>query len=206
MVDGSPGGAGPELSVIVPCWNAAGSIERALGSVLADRETSLECVAVDDGSSDGSPAILERLAAADPRVVVDPCTRERGRLGGAQPGPRAVPRDLAHVPRRRRRPHRGRRRRPDAPDADDRCARRDRPADLGRRDEDLGQQLLRHPRHPGARPEVHRRRRPGSCTTRRRRARRSIARSWATCGSRAACWATSRGRCGPCCGPATGSR
>ena len=70
MVDGSPDGTGPELSVIVPCWNAAGSIERALGSVLADRENSLECVVVDDGSTDGSPAILERLAAADPRVVV----------------------------------------------------------------------------------------------------------------------------------------
>ncbi len=70
MVDGSPDGAMPELSVIVPCWNAAGSIERALGSVLADHETSLECVVVDDGSTDGSPAILERLAAADPRVVV----------------------------------------------------------------------------------------------------------------------------------------
>ena len=70
MVDGSPDGAIPELSVIVPCWNAADSIERAIGSVLGDHETSLECVVVDDGSTDGSPAILERLAAADPRVVV----------------------------------------------------------------------------------------------------------------------------------------
>ncbi len=70
MVEGSPESAAPELSVVVPCWNAADSIERALGSVLADRETSLECIVVDDGSTDGSPAILERLAAADPRVVV----------------------------------------------------------------------------------------------------------------------------------------
>ena len=105
---------------------------------------------------------LDRRVAGDPRAAGrrrsargrHPRTQERRRVGGAQPGPGAVPRNLADLPRRRRHPDRGRRRRADAPDADDRRARRDRPADLGRRHADLGHQLLRHPRHPRTRPKV----------------------------------------------------
>ncbi len=70
--------AEPELSVIVPCFNAAETIERALGSVLADRAADLECVVIDDASTDGTLAVLERLAAADPRVVVVPSPANMG--------------------------------------------------------------------------------------------------------------------------------
>ncbi len=78
--DGSPivDARAPELSVIVPCWNAEGSIERALGTVLADRKTPLEVLVVDDASTDGTLAIIERLAAADPRVIVVRSPRNAG--------------------------------------------------------------------------------------------------------------------------------
>ena len=78
--DGSPitDVRAPELSVIVPCWNAEDSIERALGTVLADRATPLEVIVVDDASTDGTLAILERLAAADPRVIVVRSPRNAG--------------------------------------------------------------------------------------------------------------------------------
>jgi len=60
----------PIVSVLVPCWNSAGSIERALDSVLEERGIPLECVVVDDGSTDGTLEAVRAVAARDSRVVV----------------------------------------------------------------------------------------------------------------------------------------
>ncbi len=60
--------AAPQVSVLVPCWNARDSIARALDSVLELRAVPLECVVVDDGSTDGTTDIVGEIAAADPRV------------------------------------------------------------------------------------------------------------------------------------------
>jgi glycosyltransferase involved in cell wall biosynthesis len=60
----------PLLSVLVAGWNAASTIERALASVLDERTVSLECVVVDDGSTDGTPDIVEGIAARDGRVCL----------------------------------------------------------------------------------------------------------------------------------------
>ncbi len=59
---------GPRLSVIIAGWNAAGSIGDAIASVLAQADVPLECLVVDDGSTDGTEAIVEAVAAGDPRV------------------------------------------------------------------------------------------------------------------------------------------
>lgn len=56
--------------MLVPCWNSASSIARALDSVLADGDTSLECVVVDDGSTDGTADVVRAIAQRDPRVVL----------------------------------------------------------------------------------------------------------------------------------------
>lgn len=66
----SDAGSGPRLSVLIPCWNAADSIERAVRSVLDEPGLDLECIVVDDASTDGSAEILARLATADPRLIV----------------------------------------------------------------------------------------------------------------------------------------
>ena len=59
----------PRLSFVVPVFNAGAWLRRCLGSLLVQRGVTLEVIAVDDGSTDGSPEILERAAAAAPEVV-----------------------------------------------------------------------------------------------------------------------------------------
>lgn len=61
---------GVRLSVLMPCWRAASTIEWALGSVLAETEVSFECIVIDDGSTDGTAEIVDAIARRDPRVVL----------------------------------------------------------------------------------------------------------------------------------------
>jgi hypothetical protein len=60
----------PPLSVVVPCRNEAAGVEAAIRSLLAQALPRLQVVAVDDRSEDATGAILDRLAAADPRLEV----------------------------------------------------------------------------------------------------------------------------------------
>jgi hypothetical protein len=59
----------PQVSVLIPAWNAAGSIERAVTSVLDSPGISVECIVVDDASPDGTFAVIEAMARQDPRVI-----------------------------------------------------------------------------------------------------------------------------------------
>ncbi len=52
----------------MPVFNAAATVEAAVRSVLAQTFTDFELVCVDDGSTDGSAAVLQRLAGEDSRV------------------------------------------------------------------------------------------------------------------------------------------
>lgn len=58
----------PEVTVVVPAWNAEATIRRAVLSVLGQTLRDLEVVVVDDASTDGTGSVVEALAAADPRV------------------------------------------------------------------------------------------------------------------------------------------
>ncbi len=60
----------PELTVIMPVYNASAYLEEAVRSVLASGVEAVELLCVDDGSSDGSGEMLDALAAADSRVRV----------------------------------------------------------------------------------------------------------------------------------------
>jgi glycosyltransferase involved in cell wall biosynthesis len=59
-------------------WNAEATVERALESVLAERSVPLECVFIDDGSTDATARLVEAIAARDPRVVVARAPRNEG--------------------------------------------------------------------------------------------------------------------------------
>jgi glycosyltransferase involved in cell wall biosynthesis len=60
----------PVASVIVPCRNAAGTVEAALAGVQASPLRELEILAVEDGSADNTAEVLARIAAADALVKV----------------------------------------------------------------------------------------------------------------------------------------
>jgi glycosyltransferase involved in cell wall biosynthesis len=64
------GADAPRLTVLIPAWNAAATIERALASVLEEREVALECVVIDDGSTDATADLVRAVAGRDPRVVL----------------------------------------------------------------------------------------------------------------------------------------
>ena len=58
----------PRAAVIMPAFNAEKTIERTVRSILAQTMKDLALIVVNDGSSDGTGAILERLQKEDPRV------------------------------------------------------------------------------------------------------------------------------------------
>jgi dolichol-phosphate mannosyltransferase len=67
------------LSVVAPVYNEVATIEQFYGRVCAALEgMQFELVLVDDGSSDGSGVVLDRLAEDDPRVRVVSLSRNFG--------------------------------------------------------------------------------------------------------------------------------
>lgn len=67
----------PTVSVIIPTYNRADLIERAVRSVLDQTFTDLECLVVDDGSTDETVSVVRSID--DDRVTVI----EHGENGGA---------------------------------------------------------------------------------------------------------------------------
>ena len=58
------------VSVVVPCYNAEKFLDQCLSSIEADPMKELEIIVLNDGSTDGSLAIMEAHAAGDVRVRV----------------------------------------------------------------------------------------------------------------------------------------
>jgi glycosyltransferase involved in cell wall biosynthesis len=78
--------AQPLVSVIIPAHDAAADLPRAVASALGQTASSLEVVVVDDASTDRTAEVAERLAEADPRVVLHRAPRNLGPAGARNLG------------------------------------------------------------------------------------------------------------------------
>lgn len=60
----------PDISVVMGVYNNADTLPAALDSIISQAGVVLEFIVVDDGSTDGSAAILDEAARKDPRLKV----------------------------------------------------------------------------------------------------------------------------------------
>lgn len=74
----------PEVSVVIPTYDGAGTILRAVGSALGQTHRDLEVVVVDDGGSDRTPELLAGLH--DPRLRLLRHERNRGTAAARNTG------------------------------------------------------------------------------------------------------------------------
>ena len=60
----------PTVSVVMPVYNTVGYVAETIESILAQTLADFELLIIDDGSTDGTPAVLRRYAERDGRVKV----------------------------------------------------------------------------------------------------------------------------------------
>ncbi|GGP22804.1 glycosyltransferase family 2 protein [Silvimonas iriomotensis] len=60
----------PLISIVLPCYNSAAFLQETLDSLSAQTLADFECIAIDDGSSDNTLAILQAHAARDARFSI----------------------------------------------------------------------------------------------------------------------------------------
>jgi glycosyltransferase involved in cell wall biosynthesis len=66
------------VSVIIPCYNCANTLQIAVDSVLAQQGISPQIVLVDDGSSDTTPDLMRALQARHPDRIITDFQRNQG--------------------------------------------------------------------------------------------------------------------------------
>ncbi len=81
----------PLLSVLLPVYNAESNLAESLASLQSQSYHRFEILVVDDGSTDGSAAIVKRKAAADRRIRLLRLPRRMGIAGALNAGLEALP-------------------------------------------------------------------------------------------------------------------
>lgn len=69
----------PKVSIIVPIYNVENYLEECLESIVRQTLSDIEIICINDGSTDGSLAILQKYAENDKRIVV--VDKENGGYG-----------------------------------------------------------------------------------------------------------------------------
>ncbi len=73
----------PKVSIIIPCYNSEGYLQKAVDSALNQSLQELQIILVDDGSTDKTPVLLQQYKMQDNRVEVIIHPENRG-LGPAR--------------------------------------------------------------------------------------------------------------------------
>jgi len=60
----------PIIDVVIPVFNGAKTVESAVTTIQAQTLRDIRIIVVNDGSTDGTQAIMERLAASDGRILL----------------------------------------------------------------------------------------------------------------------------------------
>jgi glycosyltransferase involved in cell wall biosynthesis len=76
--DSASTGSAMKISVIMPAYDCADTIETSLGSILRQSWDDLEILVADDASSDATPDIVAAMAAQDPRIRLIRLTQNGG--------------------------------------------------------------------------------------------------------------------------------
>jgi glycosyltransferase involved in cell wall biosynthesis len=72
--------AAPKVSICIPVYNVEPWLPAALNSACNQTLKDIEIICVDDGSTDGSLAILKSYAEKDPRIKILENEKNRGLL------------------------------------------------------------------------------------------------------------------------------
>src|SRR5688572_15584834 len=67
-IDSMPMSPSPLISIVIPVFNDEQTVSAALESALRQTLADIEVICVDDASTDGTAAVIERFRARDPRV------------------------------------------------------------------------------------------------------------------------------------------
>jgi biofilm PGA synthesis N-glycosyltransferase PgaC len=76
----------PPVSVLIPCYNEGENAQETVSHALALDYPEFEVIAINDGSTDDTGAVLERMAARDRRVRVVHLAENQGKAVGLQAG------------------------------------------------------------------------------------------------------------------------
>jgi biofilm PGA synthesis N-glycosyltransferase PgaC len=76
----------PPISVLIPCFNEEENAEETISHALALDYPELEVIAINDGSRDGTAAVLERLAGLHPRLRVIHLAENQGKAVALRTG------------------------------------------------------------------------------------------------------------------------
>lgn len=58
----------PEFTIIMPCFNAAKTLNESIGALLSQTIRDWELICIEDGSTDDTPKLLKGWEDADPRI------------------------------------------------------------------------------------------------------------------------------------------
>ena len=82
----------PRVLVVIPVFNQAWCLRETIGSLLAQTFRDFVLVMIDDGSTDGSPALIEQIAGENPQIRIAWLQQQNAGASAARmAGIRAVP-------------------------------------------------------------------------------------------------------------------